>query len=165
MPKVGTFLFAEDIRDEGGGRYTTVGLYAGDVIFNTSEDARLPKSAILLCLHDVEPGDHEFTIRIRNVLTKKHLTIGSDTATVSDENSNLMLLARIDHMFFEEPGDHRLSVHWDGEMVAEHEFGVHILDFKPDSIVEPKPAKAAKRRKSKGSKKTPDTTTKSEAGE
>lgn len=142
MPKMGTFLFAEDVRDEGRGRFTAVGVFAGDVEFESVEDAELPRSAVLACLYDIEIGDHQFGLRVLNMGSNKVLDVGTDTATITKDKSNLVIVAKVEDLYFPSPGDHRIMFYWNKEVLAEHEFGVKIANYVPPKPPAPKKPRA-----------------------
>jgi hypothetical protein len=126
MPRVTTAFAAEDIRDEGGGKYIAIGLYAGEVEFKTIEEAKLDRFVVFTVFTEITPGDHSFTLEAVGS-TAGRLKIGGGDFTIEDENTRFISIARLRGMFFPKSGDYTIEVGVDGEVVSAIEFGVTIL--------------------------------------
>ena len=134
MPTIGTFFLSEDLREEGSGRYTGVGIFAGEARFSTIEDASFDKLFLFVSLQDIEAGEHEISFDIDHLSLSKNLKVGSDTINV-ESKSDIAFIARIDGFAFPGPGDFQINFHVDGERLGALAFAIKV-DEQQDSSSE-----------------------------
>lgn len=136
MSRIGTLFFAEDVRDEGNGRHMAVGLYAGIVEFSSKKSAKLPSAVVFISIDGLDAGEHSFSIAVRNVSKSKKLDIGGDEFSVDEDNTNYIVVAKLEGMFFPEDGDYEIVVSVDGDEKGIVEFEVKFINEGGDEASE-----------------------------
>jgi len=130
MPRVTTAFVAEDVRDEGRGRYIAVGLYAGDVEFASIEDAKLDRFVVFTVISDLDVGPHTLSIQARSG-SAGVLQIGGGSFVIDEENTSFISIARIRGLYFPKPGDYVIEISIDDKKISDIEFGIVILGEHP----------------------------------
>jgi uncharacterized cupredoxin-like copper-binding protein len=124
MAKLGTFFFAEDLRDEGNGRYFAIGLYSGVVEFDSPKNAKLKGAKVFASINELKKGDHYFELKARNHTASEILDMGREEFEIEEDNTNFLLVADIEGMVFPKEGDYSIEISVDGELLGATEFEI-----------------------------------------
>ncbi len=109
MHKVGTCFIAEEVREEREGRYTAVGVFAGDVTFESKDEAKLDRSVIFCMINDLAAGDYEISFRSESP-EAGFLEIGSSPFVIEEDETDFISISRIKGLSFPKAGDYKIRI-------------------------------------------------------
>lgn len=178
-PELLSFIVADDVRMEIGGKLTIVGMYLNADLDYIPKDEQ-KQLYVVAAVRGISAGDHKFHVEIQDIIGKRRVVTDSSACTAQSEKAVVLLVIKIQDFYFPNSGAYRFKLFVDENLVVSYPIRVTFDDGRAEegggedastpnllddaAKADHKPSRPKRVRKSSADQSEKSTKTKAKAG-